>query len=84
MQNRKFAYMPIQKDNEFLILLGKRIKMLRNEKKISQAQLSFEADIQISQISRIERGLINTTVLNLNTIAKILEISLNELLDFSK
>lgn len=76
--------MPIQKDNEFLILLGKRIKMLRNEKKISQAQLSFEADIQISQISRIERGLINTTVLNLNTIAKILEISLNELLDFSK
>jgi transcriptional regulator with XRE-family HTH domain len=41
--------MPIKKDKEFLILLGKRIKKLRNDKNISQAQLSFEADIQISQ-----------------------------------
>jgi transcriptional regulator with XRE-family HTH domain len=74
--------MPIQKDTEFLILLGKRIKQLRNEKKISQAQLSFEADIQISQISRIERGLINTTIVNLNVISKILDVSLKELFDF--
>ena len=77
-----FAYMPIQKDTEYLILLGKRIKQLRNEKNISQAQLSFEADIQISQISRIERGLINTTVMNLVSISKVLEISLKELFDF--
>ncbi len=77
-----FAYMPIQKDTEYLILLGKRIKQLRTDKNISQAQLSFEADIQISQISRIERGLINTTVMNLVSISKVLEISLKELFDF--
>ena len=74
--------MPITKDTKFLILLGKRIKKLRKEKKISQAQLSFEADVQISQISRIERGLINTSVLSLNNIAKTLEVNLKELFDF--
>ena len=73
-----FLYMPILKDKTFLILLGKRIKKLRKEKNFSQAQLSFEADIQISQISRIERGLINTTILNLNNISKILDIPLND------
>ena len=77
-----FLYMPIPKDTKFLILLGKRIKKLRKEKKISQAQLSFEADIQISQISRIERGLINTSVLSLNNISKTLDINLKELFDF--
>ena len=46
------------KDIEFLKAFGKRLKQLREEKGISQAQLAFEAEIQISQVSRIERGLI--------------------------
>lgn len=50
-------YVPKQKDIEFLKTFGKRLKQLREEKGISQAQLAFEAEIQISQISRIERGL---------------------------
>lgn len=74
--------MPFQKDTEFLILLGKRIKKLRSEKNISQSQLSFEADIQISQISRIERGIINTTIANLHVIAKVIDVELKDLFDF--
>lgn len=74
--------MPIDKDIEFLKLFGERLKMLRREKNITQSQLAFEADIQISQISRIERGLINTTITNVKVIAKVLDISVKELFDF--
>ena len=74
--------MPKQKDIEFLKTFGKRLKQLREEKGISQAQLAFEAEIQISQISRIERGLINTTIANAKLLSKILDIPLKELFDF--
>ena len=75
-------YVPKQKDIEFLKTFGKRLKQLREEKGISQAQLAFEAEIQISQISRIERGLINTTIANVKLLSKILDIPLKELFDF--
>jgi transcriptional regulator with XRE-family HTH domain len=75
-------YVPLEKDIEFLDKFGKRLKQLREEKKITQAQLSFEADIQISQISRIERGQINTTIVNLKLICKILDVSLKDFFDF--
>lgn len=74
--------MAFNKDREFLKGFGKRLKLLRKEKNISQAQLAFEADVQISQISRIERGLINTTIANAHSLAKILEIPTKELFDF--
>ena len=74
--------MPKQKDIEFLKTFGKRLKQLREEKGISQAQLAFEAEIQISQIIRIERGLINTTIANVKLLSKILDIPLKELFDF--
>ena len=75
-------YVPKEKDIEFLKTFGKRLKQLREEKGISQAQLAFEAEIQISQISRIERGLINTTIANAKLLSKILDIPLKELFDF--
>ena len=71
-----------EKDIHFLQSFGKRLKQLREEKGISQAQLAFEAEIQISQISRIERGLINTTISNAKLIAKVLELPLKDLFDF--
>ncbi len=74
--------MPKEKDIAFLKTFGKRLKQLREEKGISQAQLAFEAEIQISQISRIERGLINTTIANVKLLSKILDVSLKELFDF--
>jgi len=73
---------PKEKDIEFLKAFGKRLKQLREEKGISQAQLAFEAEIQISQVSRIERGLINTTIANAKLLSKILDIPLKELFDF--
>lgn len=65
-----------------MIGFGKRLKQLRKEKGISQAQLAFEANIEISQISRIERGIINTTITNAKLISKILDEPVSSLFEF--
>jgi transcriptional regulator with XRE-family HTH domain len=69
-------------DNElaFLKTLGKKLQAKRRAKKISQATLSYDANIPKSQIGRIERGEINTTVLTLFKICNALEIDMRDLL----
>jgi len=67
------------KDKKALKLLGKRIRQLREAADISQAQLAFEAGIPRFQVSRIERGEINTGVLSIFAIAKALEVDIREL-----
>ena len=77
-------YVNIEKDIAFLKSFGKRLKQLRKEKGISQAQLAFEANTEISQISRIERGIINTTIANAKLLSKILEVPITDLFDFKE
>ncbi len=45
-------------------------------------KLSYEADIELSQVSRIETGEINPTLSTLKLLANALEISLSELVKF--
>lgn len=61
---------------------GRHLRAIRLEKGLSQEQLAWKADIELSQISRIERGIINTSLSQLLVIAEALEISLKELCDF--
>ncbi len=75
-------YVPIEIDKIFLKEFGRRLKKLRKEKGFSQAQLAFESNIEISQISRIERGLINTTIANAKNLSKTLDVNLKEMFDF--
>ena len=51
-------------------------------RRLSQEELAWKADLELSQISRIERGIINTSVSQLYSIAAALEVSLPELFDF--
>jgi len=69
-------------ENSFLIAFGKNLKNLRKKKGLTQEQLAIDLNIEISQISRIERGVINTSIGNVNAIAKILKIEHKELFDF--
>ncbi len=62
--------------------LGKRIVKLRNQKSFSQADLAYEADIDLSALSRIERGLVNVTLSSLLKIAFALKIKPKDLFDF--
>ncbi|PUB25842.1 helix-turn-helix protein [Elizabethkingia sp. YR214] len=69
--------------SEILTQVGKRIKELRIQKGISQVDLvgRMEGNIDPTNISRIEAGRTNPTLLTLQRIANALEITLKELLD---
>ena len=70
--------------NEHLINeFGQRIKQLRNQKNISQEKLSFLTGFHRTYIGMIERGERNISLTNMAVFAKIFEISISELLDFS-
>jgi transcriptional regulator with XRE-family HTH domain len=70
------------RDKKLLTAFGNHLKKIRTEKKLTLESLAFEADIEISQIFRMEKGLINPTLSSLNAIAKALNIGLNELMEF--
>jgi transcriptional regulator with XRE-family HTH domain len=61
---------------------GKNLKALRNDAKLSQEDLANDCDISISQIGRIERGEINTTISTLFVLAKALNIEVRDLFNF--
>lgn len=60
--------------------IGEKLQKLRVEKKLTQKELAFMLDVEISQITRIERGIINTSILNIMRIADALEISVSDFL----
>jgi len=68
-------------EKEYLQKLGTRIRKLREEKKLSQFDLASDCNLPKTQIGRIERAEINTTVKTLLKISKALNISLKELFD---
>jgi transcriptional regulator with XRE-family HTH domain len=70
------------RDNDFLKLFGERLRHLRKQKGLSQEALAHKADIPVSQIGRIERGEINTTISTANLLGEILEIKTKELFNF--
>lgn len=64
--------------------LGKRIREIRESKRLSQFDLATVCLIPKSQIGRIERAEINTTFLTLLKISKALDVSVKDLLDFER
>lgn len=70
-------------EKEFLIAFGKNLRKVRKAQGYTQAQLANDIGVEISQISRIERGIINTSIGNCNAISKILKIPIQNLFDFS-
>lgn len=69
-------------DKEQLQLaIGKRIKMLREDKKIPQQDLAAKCNLEKSNLSRLEAGGTNPTLYTLKRIADNLEISLCEIVN---
>lgn len=58
------------------------MRHLRKEKGFSQEELAFAADLELSQISRIERGVINTSISQVFQIARALGVPAASLFDF--
>jgi transcriptional regulator with XRE-family HTH domain len=64
------------KDDIAITAMGRRIRELRLSRGLSQEQLGNLAGIAVSQVGRIERGEINTTLSTLVIIARALDASL--------
>jgi transcriptional regulator with XRE-family HTH domain len=71
------------KDIEGIAKFGKKLRKIRRSLKISQEQLAWDTGLEYSQINRIERGIINTSISNVFIIANSLKISPSILFDFS-
>ena len=71
-------------NDNFAILLGKRIRELRKAKGISQLDLAFDMDMSMNTISYIELGKISPKIDTLQKIAEKLDISMVELFEFSE
>ena len=75
----------IKKDkSEILKLFGKNLRRVRESKGFTQEQLANELGLEISQISRIERGIINTSIYTVYQISTFFDIDINELFDLSE
>lgn len=65
--------------NEILIQFGKTIQSLRKARKISQEKLAEKAGLHRTYIGMIERAEKNVTLINIQKIAKALDVKINEL-----
>ena len=74
--------MKIKYSKKAVRALGKKIREIRMKQNISQDQLAFEMGTDQRQVSRIERGDINTSIAHILAIAKILDVHVKELWDF--
>jgi transcriptional regulator with XRE-family HTH domain len=64
----------------YLQALGEQVKTLRLKNGWTLQQLANEADIELSQVHRIEQGMINPKYTTLQTLAQAFDIPLSELL----
>lgn len=66
-------------DEKYLVLLGKKIEGLADEKFATQTLFSDAADIDTRTIRRIIKAQQNPTILVLRKIARALDVKLEEL-----
>lgn len=67
---------------EFCIAFGKHLRKLREAQGFGMREFADKADIEYSQLSKIERGVINTTISTVLGLAEALGISHTEMFNF--
>lgn len=66
---------------QYLVNLGEKVKSLRKALKYSQEELAFQAEIDVTFVSRIERGTGNPSYLTLLKLASVLQVSIKNLIE---
>jgi len=69
-------------DSDYLIALGLNIKRIRSEKGLMQLELADLCGLDKQALYRIEKGNTNVTVKTLRRIAKALDVTVIDLLNF--
>ena len=67
--------------DEFLFKIGQSVRYLRQKEGISQEELAFRANLNLNSISTLERGLNNVKIKTLYSIAKALNVKIEEILN---
>ncbi|MCF7559423.1 helix-turn-helix domain-containing protein [Sabulilitoribacter multivorans] len=67
-------------ENETIIRLGRRIKLLRNEKNMTQMDVAALVNIDPSAVRRYEKGRVEMGFTTLMKFAEALEVSVNDLI----
>lgn len=65
-------------ESEILKKFGEKVRQLRKQKDISQEELAHRADLHRTYIGMIERAEKNITLLNIEKIAKALDVKILE------
>jgi transcriptional regulator with XRE-family HTH domain len=73
--------MPVKTKDEITFMVGQRIREARTAKNLTIGELAHESGMEYSQLSRIERGKINTGVYQVYVLATVLDISLESLFE---
>jgi len=66
---------------DWRVIFGKNVRRARQQRKLSQEQLAFEAEIDLTYVGGIERGKRNPSLLVMARVADALSVPLNKLLD---
>lgn len=66
---------------KILKLFGDKVRKIRLEKRLSQEELAHKADLHRTYIGMIERAEKNITLINIEKIAKALDLNISELID---
>jgi DNA-binding XRE family transcriptional regulator len=69
-----FARVKYLRDKEGIKKIGEKIRELRLGKGLTQEAVAWEAGIEPMQLSKIERGVINTSVSHILVIAKAIKV----------
>ena len=67
---------------ELQIIIGSRIKLLRESKGVTQQNLAAMCNFEKGNMSRLEAGRTNPTITTLYKISQALEVKIIDLLDF--
>ncbi len=64
------------------VLVGKRVKELRNKLGISQEELADIAELDRTYITSVECGKRNISIVNIEKLAKALKVTIKEFFNF--
>ena len=67
--------------DELLFKIGQSVRYLRQKEGISQEELAFRANLNLNSIRTLERGLNNVKIKTLYSIAKALNVKIEEILN---
>ena len=71
---------PETTDAAYLAQFGRRVRLARSAKGLSQEQLAARAGLHRTYVSSVERGERNVSLINIRRLARALEMNMAELL----